>query len=46
MKIVKQYLGQHKVYYEGVLNKHAGEINGHYGFHQGSKDGVFRMKKF
>lgn len=45
-KIVKQYLGQHAIYYEGVLNKFAGEINGHWGFNPGSNDGGFRMKKF
>lgn len=46
LKIVKQYLGQHTIYYEGVLNRAAGEIQGHWGFNPGSKDGGFRMKKF
>lgn len=45
-KIVKSYLGQHSIYYEGILNKGLGEINGHWGFEPGSNDGKFRMKKF
>lgn len=45
-KIVKSYTGQHSIYYEGILNKGTGEINGHWGFTAGSNDGDFRMKKF
>ena len=45
VRLFKQYKGQHAIYYEGKLNRQAGEINGHWGFKAGENDGEFRMKK-
>jgi hypothetical protein len=45
VKIVKQYKGKHAIYYEGVLNSFAHEVNGWWGTAPGSKEGQFRLRK-
>ncbi len=46
VRFLKQYKGKHMIFYEGRLDQQKGEIDGHWGFKEGSKDGGFRMKKF
>lgn len=44
-RILKQYKGQHAIYYEGTFDQATSALNGHWGFKPGSKDGLFRLKK-
>jgi len=39
VRITKRYVGKHSIYYEGKLDRQQGEINGHWGFKAGDKNG-------
>jgi hypothetical protein len=44
-RIVKQYIGKHAVYYQGTLDPQMMSIEGFWGFHAGSNDGKFQMRR-
>ena len=45
-RFVKQYDGQHSVYYQGTYDKSSKSISGHFGFKAGANDGEFKMHHY